>query len=543
MRESPFRVLFRQFLFRVVDLEVLSPQAEGDASHLLGQFAALLVLMSLFLSLGILGLGGVGHEARAAVLHRCLGLEHMLIATTMLVVGLFTVLSWESAFPDRRDVLVLGPLPVEPATMFLAKVAASATALGVAVVTLNGLPSVAWALALSPPGYGLLDLILAPELYRTFVAYCLTVALAGGAVYGAVLSLQALASWLFPRWLFLRLSAMLQTGCFVALMMGYFLPSRAAERAPARWFLALFQQLNGVMEPGMAPLARRAWLALVLVGVGTAVAYLAAYARTVRGIAEEPEIAPGWRAGWVLPGLRTGFSRAVVEFSLRTLARSRQHRLLMAFYLGVGFAVTILYLKTPEMRRQMGLGLPASTVVLLAAWMTGLRVAFAIPLDLRANWQFRMMALPGAVACVTAWRRALWVVGVAPAWAALSSVVVWAWPRPLAQFHAAVLGLLALILAELGLRGQQKIPFTCSWLPGRSQFHITFWLSVGLVMQGVTQGVKWELQAWEGGWPSVWVLVGLVVALVGVWRRLGEGEEEIQFEDEEPEVLGLGLER
>jgi hypothetical protein len=40
------------------------------------------------------------------------GMEHFLISTTMLVVGLFAVLSWDSAFPDRRDVLVLGPLPV-----------------------------------------------------------------------------------------------------------------------------------------------------------------------------------------------------------------------------------------------------------------------------------------------------------------------------------------------------------------------------------------------------------------------------------------------
>lgn len=45
-----FRVLRRQFLFRAVDLEVLSPHALGDANKLLGQFAALLIFVSLFLS-------------------------------------------------------------------------------------------------------------------------------------------------------------------------------------------------------------------------------------------------------------------------------------------------------------------------------------------------------------------------------------------------------------------------------------------------------------------------------------------------------------
>ena len=54
---------------------------------------------------------------------------HFLIATTMLVVGVFAVLSWESMFPDRQDVLVLAPLPVRARTLLFAKVAAVATAL------------------------------------------------------------------------------------------------------------------------------------------------------------------------------------------------------------------------------------------------------------------------------------------------------------------------------------------------------------------------------------------------------------------------------
>ncbi len=63
--------------------------------------------------------------------------QHFLIATTMLVVGLFAVLSWDATFPDRRDVLVLAPLPVRARTMFLAKVAAVATSLGLTIVLLH----------------------------------------------------------------------------------------------------------------------------------------------------------------------------------------------------------------------------------------------------------------------------------------------------------------------------------------------------------------------------------------------------------------------
>jgi hypothetical protein len=74
-------------------------------------------------------------------------IEHFLIATAMLVVGLFAVLSWDSTFP--RDALVLAPLPVRPHTMFLAKVAAVATALSLTIVLLHGASGVIWPLAFS----------------------------------------------------------------------------------------------------------------------------------------------------------------------------------------------------------------------------------------------------------------------------------------------------------------------------------------------------------------------------------------------------------
>ena len=53
MEKLQFRILYRQFLFRMVDPELLSAHAQGDMSKLLGQFAALLV----FLGLGLASFG------------------------------------------------------------------------------------------------------------------------------------------------------------------------------------------------------------------------------------------------------------------------------------------------------------------------------------------------------------------------------------------------------------------------------------------------------------------------------------------------------
>jgi len=198
MSRAQFRILYHEFLFRIVDLELLSAHAQGDASKILGQFAALLIFLSTLFSLSVLGLGDAP-VSRTELLTAAWGKEHFLIATTMLVVGLFAVLSWDSTFPDRRDVLVLAPLPVQTRTIFLARIAASAAALGLTVLALNGLPSLAWTLVATPMSSGILDLVLSPGLYRSFAAYAVTMILAGSFIYGAVLSLQGLAAQILPR--------------------------------------------------------------------------------------------------------------------------------------------------------------------------------------------------------------------------------------------------------------------------------------------------------------------------------------------------------
>ena len=142
MKETQFRVLYRQFLFRMVDLELLSADAKGDMSKLFGQFAALLIFISIGLSLvgGMVGGGGLVVEWSGV---------HFMIATTMLVVGLFAILSWDSTFPDKRDVMVLAPMPIRSRTIFFAKITAVATALTVTIGTLHAFAGFVWPLSLN----------------------------------------------------------------------------------------------------------------------------------------------------------------------------------------------------------------------------------------------------------------------------------------------------------------------------------------------------------------------------------------------------------
>jgi len=244
-----FRVLYRQFLLRIVDLEALS--IEADIPRFLGQFAGVLMMFSMINALGLLIHPPIDNIAYLVGMFWTV--EQRMIFTMMLVVGLFAVISWDSIFPDRRDVMVLGPLPLTPHTILIAKMAASGAVMGLAVLALNF--AVSCALSLLLGGFSRFLMILA--------AYLFTMIAASLFLYGSVLTVQGLMALLLPRRVFLRVSALLQIAAYGLFISVYFLeptitsPSvfvlpvnqRMLDWSPPYWFFALFNQLIGSLPP------------------------------------------------------------------------------------------------------------------------------------------------------------------------------------------------------------------------------------------------------------------------------------------------------
>jgi hypothetical protein len=568
MPKVQFRVLYRQFLFRMVDLELLSQAAQGDIHQLLGRFAALLIFVSLWLGLTVIGLGGAVMPPMIRLIATW-ALEHFLIATTMLVVGLFAVLSWDSMFPDRRDVLVLSPLPIRAKTLFLAKAAAVVTALGLTVAAVNVVTALASPVAFVTKGNAL-------DWIRMFGVYWITMLASGAFNFCLVLSIQGLAQ-LLPRQQFLRVSAILQIAAFFLFLSMYFLQlpftppaemlsprnQRLLAYLPSYWFLALFQQLNGFPAPeALSALARRAWIGLATVLTGAAAAYLICYLRTLRKIAEQPDILPGSAALRWLPPFGNPLATAVTQFSIRTLFRSRRHRVTLSFYLGIALAIVLFISKAPrpgqpeslkaDPSHQANLPMLAGSVLVICSAVVGMRVAFAMPIDLRANWVFRVMPIGGGRENRTAVRRTLFTLAVIPVWLASAAGLFWMWPWRQAAGHLAVLGLMGIVAAELCLQSFRKIPFTCSYLPGKTHFHIAViaYVAFGILL---ASGADFERSALvENHRRLAAILIALAVAAAALrWLAALPGlastdapEEELEFEDAPaPAVMVLGLNR
>jgi CubicO group peptidase (beta-lactamase class C family) len=394
---------------------------------------------------------------------------------------------------------------------------------------------------------------------RLMVVYWVTMCTAGVFIFCCVLGLQGWAAQLLPRRYFLRASSFLQLAVFCILVSVYFLQPivatpdaiRAAQGSglmawsPSYWFLGLFQQLNG--SPALRVLASRAWIGLAIVVCGTVAAYALSYLRSLRKIVEEPDIVTGARGAVRLPRFGTALQTAVVQFSIRTLLRSRQHRVILAFYLGIGFALTIYLLKSPVAKEiangstsdpwhEPSMPLLASTIIMMGFCVVGTRAVFALPLDLAANWIFRITPVRGGSECLSACRRAIWALSVVPVWIGSAVLLFSVWPWRPALEHLLILGLIGVTLAEFCLQGTQKLPFTCSWLPGKSNFHITFWLCIALILQIVLRGAEFERQAFnDHGRYGLIVVVLITAAAVARWRTSQKADSEtapLQFEEE-----------
>ncbi len=565
--QRQFRALRRLFAYRFFDTDILS--VRGDLSSLLSQFAALLGALSLVIALvvGPKYAGLYQHLTPEQLRYAAWADQEYLLSTSMAIVGVFTLLLWDALFPDRRDCLILGAMPVRIRTLFTAKLAALGGALALAVGAANAFSGLVCPFLIVPDAAGFWNGA------RDFAAYWLVILLASAFVFLLLLGVQGVALQVLPHHLFQRWSSLIQTAAFFAVLTLYFLaPPLASPHAlaapenrlwymlvPSYWFFGLFQAMTCAANPALHALARRALSGVALTALIALGTYVLAYARQMRRTVEQAGIAPARRA--VVPWIpiarafaRRAPERAILGFIGRTLARSRQHRQLLAIYAGMGLAYVfsqvayVLYhfrsiprgdTEGPE---QTALGIP---LILLFFLIIGLRVSFSIPIELRANWLFRLTDPFGRADYLAASRKALILFALLPVTAIATPFYLAVWPPAKALGHMAFLAVFGLLVIELVLTRFAKVPFTCSYLPGRANLKIMFGVYWGLLIIVSEMVTDFERTALRH--PAAYAK--LMAFTVGAWlfaayraRGARAGIPALSFDEQpEPAVMGLGL--
>jgi hypothetical protein len=414
------------------------------------------------------------------------------ITLTMTAIGLVALVIWDGMFPDRRDARILTSLPLPGRIPIAARLLALAALVGIFLAGVNVVPSVIFGSAIG--GFG-----GATSAFRGMFAHLVATSLAGIFVFTSLMALQGSVLNVGGRRTADRIALLLQVLFVMALLQMIFilprmrtiLPGDLHDRwlfaVPSLWFLGLYDVLGGKPAPGAGALATVATLA-TLTSTSLALGlFVATHERLTRLAIESPQISRprGRLILWAAEAITSRvvphpITRAIFEFTLRTLARSRSHRLLLATYVGVALALIASGIVPIAIRGGFAAFAAPSVSILSAPFvlgffvLVGARLGLAIPVEPKANWVFRIREPVDRVHAIGGVRAALLVIGVVPMVivGGLSAGILWdGWT---ALVHVTVCALMGWLLVELVLMRFDKLPFTCTYLPGKSGI-MTLW--------------------------------------------------------------------
>jgi hypothetical protein len=523
--QNQLRILAKHFFGRFFDSELLA--APHSNMHLLMvQMSALLVLPGLFKT--FFSISKYSYYAWFPVAVRdnaVLADAHFYLCLSMILTGIITIFEWEALFPDPKDFLILTPLPIVPRKLFLAKILALSLFVVLFNIAINGISSLIFPLSVyvrsNKPGTAGMD-IPTWQGVRHLFGHAVSLFLSSVFVFAALVSIRSAISLFFPQKLVRNVSRGAQLLLILALMCALLVFSgvrvdRLVDAKdlsigffPQLWFLGIYELMIGhsSQSPVYGSFAGMAWIALAFSLFISAISYTVAYhlLRQKGGQAGgEASYAHSWSrriCAWISGKtyLKESSERGAFSFISATLIRSQGHLLYCGSFIAVGLAICFLcgllikigYLpRAQQMNALLALPLVLSFFLLL-----GIRMAFSIPADLNANWIFKSMTEQHLKRAHRGAYKFLLCAAVVPP-AVFAPLYFSILPLGLVYLHFVYVTILSVLLVEMLMINFNKMPFTCSYVPGKANIKLwwpAFVLACILFSYGTTVLELWMLQ-------------------------------------------------
>src|SRR5450631_1487442 len=490
-------LLVRHFFGRFFDNEIVSQH--GDMRTNLVQAIGLVATPGIFVPFYML-------PQRARFHHPfdynwiLLSDYYFFVMFSMVVMGFVMVFEWDALFPDRKDYLILTPLPLGGGTIFAGKTLALLLFLSLFAIDANFFCTMLAPLVTGGEG------TLATVVWRLIAVHAASVLGAGAFVALSIASVQGVLINLLTGRGFRRVSPWVQMALMSGLIVVLFLTPLACAGIrplvqsnspllrwfPPFWFLGLYLDMLPGQPAGpvfheLAGLARQG---LIISAAAFGLTYLAGYRRHARRVMQSVEGAEGG------PGrLRTAFDaavnrwllphpleRATFHFINNTILRNAKQRLFLATYGGIAAALAlpaVVQIGTrpgAPMLSFHAAGLLSVPLTLSFFAVSGLRAAFNFPAELRANWIFQICESEDSLRPMRASRKWIVLMGMAPLFGLLAPFEIYFRGWRLGLIHLTFAFALSLVLLNLLLVWFRKIPFTCSYFPGKTSMAVMFFL-------------------------------------------------------------------
>jgi hypothetical protein len=484
--------------------------------------------------------------------------EYFFIVLSMSVSCTVALWRWHSIFLDRRDYANLVPLPIPLTRIFFANLFSIFALTAMLTFVVNAASFVLFPVAVlgSEGSFS--------KLLRFALGHAVSVSLSSVFSFLAVFALSGILLAGLPYRVFRKVSVYVRFAvgfCVLALLATSFtitgvlsggsrLLYERLGRLPPAWFLGLTETLwgNG-NDIFFASLTRRALVSLALALLISTIAYTIGFRRCFVRIPESADVGPpprGWR--FRLPALfldatilRDARLRASYHFVSRTLLRSDAHLQIVLAFAALGLVVAA---QTVNAAFHPGFSFTAQppSVELLSipfilsyCLLLGIRLAFEVPLDLSANWIFKLWIEPNGELPRQVARRGLLTFSLG--WLAplcfLYSWMLWGWLTALLQ--TALLIACSAVFVEVLLVKFRKIPFTCTYpsFESKSPLYIVAYL-VGFVFFAVyiPRIVQWCLVT---RWGAAVFIPLVLLSLIGTRqfrKQMLDMDKQLIFEEE-----------
>jgi hypothetical protein len=494
LRDRPVYRLTRHFLGSLFEFDVLSDVGAESFKRLIVGICVVFLSFGLVLArVALIKYANLSAgDDPTRLFFVLLSDEAFFLGLPMWVAAFVTVLAGHGVFPDERDFRILMVLPVTKRLVFGTKVAALTLFTGLFVLAVHA--------ALTPmllmyfwarlSGF-------AAILNIVSFAVATTAASAFGVL--AVIAMNGILMLTAPRDRLLSASAAFRSLMLAALVVTFPFVWRLSGMArafaresewlyliPPAWFVGFDQALAGDASPFFLRLVIIGAAALAIAVLLAVASYAVLYRHFDRVMVRPTDGKPprtdraenGRYLAYPRPRSRPAL-QAIQRFTFITLRRSVLHQGVVVTLgaMGLGYIVNRLVSAGGiEWAVQRSLPEPLETMRATVIWApfplifalsAAVRIGLSVPIEQRANWIFRMTEQETTrVDQLRAAVRAMVVLGVsAPIVAMLP--LQWLLLGPQALVAGGVTWIVGVLFAELLMKEWARIPFTCSYIPGK----------------------------------------------------------------------------
>jgi hypothetical protein len=547
-----FRLLRELFQTRFLENDMVSPDGGFDSNvfQILGALATPGLFISLFTMPVFMELAV---QPPGPTVDWTIRIYRLFFpAWSFAVTGFATIFEWDVLFPDRRDFLILAPFPVRTRDLFAAKFAALGIFVLALTIAVNFFPTV-----LLPIFSAAVPKLRGTGLIRLCIAQIGATAGASAFAFFAVAAFQGLLINITTPRIFLRMSPAVQM-CGMSVMVFalltfpiYSMLLRHTAESHPQWLLFFppiwFTGLYDLLLPGGdSNFACLGAYGLEAVGIAIAVFALTwalGFRRHYRRMLESEDTTS--RAPRSNPAGRFITSpeeRAIFDFSGKTLARSTKHRLFLATYLSVAISFGLLVTIVVRAGR-IGVsedGLRSFPFLIAFFVISGFRAALQFPAELASNWIFQLTEAYWAEVSRSATRKRVLFGGLVPALALVLPFEIAIWGVRPGALHVLFQLAGGSVLIEVLFWNFDKVPFTCSWFPGKANLaflaaaYLYGFTTYAFHMADLEKTIDGNIAA------AMWFFALAALVLVACGRR-HPAAGAVRFDASEPEIQKLDL--